>query len=93
MKGSREFLNGSNLKWIAMITMLIDHMGYLLLGYGVLWVLPESTIREVVSDLLDDALCGAGCLSCLCFFADRRDRAYTGLEAVCVASGDLCFSF
>jgi hypothetical protein len=47
MKGSREFLNGSNLKWIAMITMLIDHMGYLLLGYGVLWVLPESAIQYV----------------------------------------------
>lgn len=45
MKEFRGFLNGSSLKLIAMIAMLIDHMGYLLLGYGVLRLLPGTAMQ------------------------------------------------
>lgn len=36
-------LTGNTLKWIAVITMVIDHIGYLLLGYGMLRLVPSGS--------------------------------------------------
>lgn len=43
MKNVNKGINGCCLKLIAAATMLIDHIGFLLLGYGVLEVVPVST--------------------------------------------------
>ena len=93
--GSTFGLSGAALKWIAMISMLIDHIGAVVVEYGLYyqggaecfgkWKWPVAVCAST-----GNAYAGTACIPDLCFSSGRGLLPYTQPEALRPADVSVC---
>lgn len=96
--GSTFGLSGAALKWIAMISMLIDHIGAVVVEYGLYYQGGAECFQNfwkwkwpvAVCASTGNAYAGTACIPDLCFSSGRGLLPYTQPEALRPADVSVC---